>query len=184
MFPAASNLIPFDIPLGDRKIVVLLVAGSNFQMCPASIAPCSSRDLCENVISLKYTIPSGATLTPSVSTCDSNSFSSFASGGTIGSSACSQPDKQSNPMTDRQPRYEGEWRHERFSMTGSFESMGDIFVGRLCYSSAIQRPRENRAGGVYTPSAGSSCDDESGTVIRCAEAPIWLGSRGGRKRPG
>ena len=31
--------MPFDMPLGERKIVVLPVVGSNFQMWPASIAP-------------------------------------------------------------------------------------------------------------------------------------------------
>ncbi|MFO0825405.1 MAG: hypothetical protein U0792_20180 [Gemmataceae bacterium] len=51
--PSASNFSPFDIPLGERKIVVFFVVGSNFQMCPAWIGSLFSREMCENVMSLK-----------------------------------------------------------------------------------------------------------------------------------
>ena len=116
MLPAASNLIPFDIPLGDRKIEVAFVAGSNFQMNPASMAPFSSRETCENVISLKYTIPSGATLTPSVSTFDSNSFSSFASGGTMSSCADNRLLLHNNPINTSAVRQREQTSQEQFSM--------------------------------------------------------------------
>jgi hypothetical protein len=45
--------MPLDMPLGERKMAVLPLAGSKRQMCPASITPFLSRDLCEKVISLK-----------------------------------------------------------------------------------------------------------------------------------
>ena len=53
MFPSASNLMPLDMPLGERKIVVLPVCGSNFQMCPASMKPFFVRGTWEKVMSLK-----------------------------------------------------------------------------------------------------------------------------------
>ena len=51
--PAASNFSPFDIPLGERKIVLLPVFGSNLQMCPASTGALFSRETWVNVMSLK-----------------------------------------------------------------------------------------------------------------------------------
>src|SRR5947209_2092778 len=89
MFPSASNLIPLDMPLGERKMTVLPLLGSYFQMCPASITPFLSLATCEKVMSLKYTMPSGATATPSVSTTPpSKIFSGLAPGGTISDLPC------------------------------------------------------------------------------------------------
>ena len=51
--PLASNFNPFDMPLGERKIVALSVFGSSFQMCPASTGFLFSRLTCVNVMSLK-----------------------------------------------------------------------------------------------------------------------------------
>jgi len=39
--PSASNLLPLFIPLGERKIAVLPVRGSNRQTCPACPPVCA-----------------------------------------------------------------------------------------------------------------------------------------------
>src|ERR1700722_17842555 len=86
--PSASNFMPFDMPLGERKIVACLVLGSYFQMLPAWVYfPDESLQRLVKVMSLKYTMPSGLVATPSVSAqAASNTRSSFAVGGrTLGS---------------------------------------------------------------------------------------------------
>src|SRR5262245_6244347 len=56
------------MPLGERKIVACLDFGSYFQMLPACAnLPEESLQRCVNVMSLKYTMPSGLVATPSVS---------------------------------------------------------------------------------------------------------------------
>ena len=104
MLPAASNLMPLDMPLGERKIVGLAgrrieppdVPGLNL-----AVGPCAR---CEKVMSLKYTRPSGGDGDSFGQHCPSKSFSSFASGGTIGCSAAQRRGRETKDQDRRQPR--------------------------------------------------------------------------------
>src|ERR1700689_57605 len=86
--PSASNFIPFDMPLGERKIVACLDFGSYCQMLPACRNfPDASLHSVVKVMSLKYTKPWGLVATPSVNAhAPPNTRSSFApEGSTLGS---------------------------------------------------------------------------------------------------
>src|ERR1700733_2650115 len=107
--PSPSNFMPFDMPLGERKILACLVLGSYLQMLPAwAYLPEGSLQMLVKVMSLKYTMPSGLVATPSVSAHASpNTRSSFAPEGSTlaspvgvgnpGSSALAPPAISNNP---------------------------------------------------------------------------------------
>src|ERR1700730_527431 len=108
--PSVSNFMPFDMPLGERKIVACLFFGSYFQMLPAcGYFPDGSLQRAEKVMSLKYTIPSGPVATPSVSlqapsnkgsnlTPAGSTFVSPVGAGNPGSSAHAPPAAARKPI--------------------------------------------------------------------------------------
>src|SRR3972149_9209630 len=82
MLPSRSNLVPFDIPDGLRKISALPVFGLYFHTWPPieCLPPGSLQNLV-NVMSLKYTMLSGPTEGPSAKQSPSNNFSTLAPAG-------------------------------------------------------------------------------------------------------